>query len=89
MDEHEAFRLIGRLCLQAKAQVDVPHGKLKHLRLVGFVIEPDELYKEGEGILMLAALQRAAELDLGELQAKLEGCMNRTVDFPGIGQAHA
>ena len=39
--------------------------------MVGYVIEPDELYWEGEGVCLVKALEQAAGVDLNEVQRKM------------------
>ena len=71
MTHLEAQRLVSRLALQGRATADIPHGKLKHLRLVGFIIEKDEHWTKGEGVRILEALQLLAGIDLKSVQRKL------------------
>jgi hypothetical protein len=78
----EARRLLARLALLCRATCDVPHAKAKHLRLVGFIVEPDEHYVRHEGIEMLAALQRLAGIDIKTLQLMLDERMNAPVKLP-------
>lgn len=71
LEASEVARRVARLALLHKAPIDVRHGKLKHLRVVGFIIEPDELYHDGEGAEMLEALQIMAGYDLKRLRDML------------------
>ena len=68
LEASEVARRVARLALLHKAPIDVRHGKLKHLRVVGFIVEPDEHWHEGEGAQMLEALQIMAGYDLKRLR---------------------
>lgn len=74
-------RLVARLAMMARATVDIPHAKLPQYRIVGFIIEPDEHHRKGEGIEMMAALQRLAGLSLEDVASGIKERMNDPVDF--------
>ncbi len=62
---------VGRLALLEARRIDMPHPTLLGVRVVGYVIEPDELYWDGEGICLVKALEQAAGVDLNEVQRKM------------------
>jgi hypothetical protein len=62
-----------RLALLEARRIDKPHPTMKGARVVGYVIEPDELYGEGEGVALMHALERSAGLDLETVRARLTG----------------
>jgi len=74
--EHTALRQVARLALLSRATVDIPHPKVRGLRIVGFIVQPDEHYKSGDGVKMLGALQAAADLDLKTIQRGLYARMD-------------
>ena len=76
-----AQRLVARLAMMGRAIVDIPHSRLPHLRIVGFIMEPDEHHTKGDGIDMLRALQRLAGLDLNDVAEGIKERMNDPVDF--------
>ena len=71
MTHLDAQRLVARLALQGRASVDIPHGRLKNLRLFGFIIEKDEHYSKGEGVRIMEALQLLAGVNVKSIQRKL------------------
>lgn len=60
-----------RLALLEARRIDMPHPTVKGARVVGYVLEPDELYTEGEGVALLHALERSAGVDLETVRARL------------------
>lgn len=63
--------LICRLALLEARRIDMPHPRIKGARVVGYVVEPDELYGEGEGVALLHALERTAGVDLEATRRRL------------------
>lgn len=74
--EHTALRGVARLALLSRAAVDIPHPKVRGLRIAGFICQPDEHYAKGDGLKMLDALQTAADLDLKAIQRGLRARMD-------------
>ena len=64
-------RSICRLALLEARRIDMPHPTLKGARVVGYVIEPDELYWDGEGVSLVRSLERAAGLDLQDVHRRM------------------
>ena len=60
-----------RLALLGASRVDMPHPTLRGARIVGYVIEPDELYWDGEGVRLVRSLERAAGLDVQEVHRRM------------------
>lgn len=66
--DHES---ICRLALLEARRIDMPHPTLRGARVVGYVIEPDELYWEGEGVRLVKSLEDAAGIDLQEVHRRM------------------
>ena|GEM_PF-5349476 len=64
-------QLIDRLALLAVRRIDMPHPTLPGARVIGYVVEPDELYEDGEGLSMIQALETLADFDPYEVRAGL------------------
>ena len=62
---------ICRLALLEARRIDMPHPKIRGARIVGYVVEPDELYGDGEGLELLHALERTAGVDLEQTRKRL------------------
>lgn len=60
-----------RMALLEPQRVEMPHPTVEGARIVGYVIEPDELYTENEGLDLLNALERVARVNWTRLRARL------------------
>jgi hypothetical protein len=68
---------LARLALLAVRRIDMPHPTLLGARVIGYVVEADELFEDGEGLDMIHALEDVAGFDpnatKAELLAEVEG----------------
>ena len=62
---------IARLALLAVRRIDMPHPTLPGARVIGYVVETDELYEDGEGLGMIEALEAVADFDPHQVRADL------------------
>jgi hypothetical protein len=60
-----------RMALLEPQRIDIAHPTVAGARIVGYVIEPDELYGENEGLELLASLERVARVNWTRLRARL------------------
>lgn len=60
-----------RMALLEPQRIDIAHPTLAGARIVGYVIEPDELYTENEGLDLLGSLERVARVNWTRLRARL------------------
>jgi hypothetical protein len=60
-----------RLALLEPRRVEIAHPTIPGARIVGYVIEPDELYSENEGLDLLASLERVARVNWARLRNRL------------------
>ena len=62
---------IARLALLAVRRIDMPHPTRPGARVIGDVVETDELYEDGEGLAMIEALETVADFDPHAVRADL------------------
>jgi hypothetical protein len=60
-----------RMALLEPQRIEIAHPTVAGARIVGYVIEPDELYAENEGLELLASLERVARVNWTRLRARL------------------
>lgn len=60
-----------RMALLEPKRIELAHPTIPGARIVGYVIEPDELYAENEGLGLLSALERTAKVNWSRLRARL------------------
>jgi hypothetical protein len=62
---------LARLALLAVRRIDMPHPTLVGARVIGYVVETDELFEDGEGLDMIHALEDVAHFDPNATKAEL------------------
>jgi hypothetical protein len=62
---------IARLALLAVRRIDMPHPTLPGARVIGYVVEADEHYEDGEGLAMIQALEDVADFDPHQVREDL------------------
>jgi len=60
-----------RMALLEPKRIEIAHPTIAGARIVGYVIEPDELYSENEGLDLLASLERVARVNWSRLRSRL------------------
>ena len=72
MTRDEALSIVRRLAIQSVGKVDVANRTLKQIRFVGWVVEPDEHYRPGDGARMMEALELLAGVDVKALRRTIK-----------------
>jgi hypothetical protein len=60
-----------RMALLEPKRIELAHPTIAGARIVGYVIEPDEMYRENEGLDLLGSLERVAKVNWSRLRARL------------------